>query len=69
MSTARIEQISFEGFESGEAANNGAAAADIAVVVPSLIASRRVIFIAFLMLFGDDSRPMRIKSQNSGTRS
>jgi hypothetical protein len=64
-----MEQISLEGFESGEAANNGAAATDIAVVVPSLMASRRVIFIAFLVLFGHDSRPLRIKSQNSGARS
>jgi hypothetical protein len=48
-----MEQISLEA-EAFEAANRGAAAIDIAVVVPSLIASRRVIFlfIAFLVVFG-----------------
>jgi hypothetical protein len=44
-----MEQMSLEP-EAFEAANKGAAATDIAVVVPSLIASRRVIvlLIAFL---------------------
>jgi hypothetical protein len=53
MSMARMEQISLEA-EDFEAANKGEAATDIAVVVPSLIASRRVIvlLIAFPVLFG-----------------